>query len=332
VGGDEGGNAESAVDVTAPSAMTLVNASAPFVHEALVYRDSDEYLRGTVPFVLDGLRAAEPVLVAVPEPNLDLLRDAIGDAGRAVEFADMTLAGRNPGRIIPWVLYPFRQEHPVGRVRIVGEAVWPGRTAEEYRACVTHEALVNVAFAGDRLTILCPYDAAGLDDSALADAESTHPTVVHGDERKPSSRYAEPTAVVAAFNRPFPEPLRPVPEVAFDAAALSGVRDFVASQARQAGLGRDRANDLQLAVNEVATNTVNHAGGAGMLRIWPERGSVVAEVRDHGRFTDPMAGRIPPAPDSERGRGLLLVNYLCDLVQFHRTEAGTVIRLSIRLG
>jgi anti-sigma regulatory factor (Ser/Thr protein kinase) len=68
-----------------------------------------------------------------------------------------------------------------------------------------------------------------------------------------------------------------------------------------------------------------------MLRMWRENGSLVSEVRDNGRLTDQMAGRIPPAPDSERGRGLLLVNYLCDLVQIYAGEAVTAIRLHMRL-
>ena len=36
-----------------------------FVHEALLYTDEDEFLRGTVPFLEHGLRAGEPMLVAV---------------------------------------------------------------------------------------------------------------------------------------------------------------------------------------------------------------------------------------------------------------------------
>ena len=36
-----------------------------FVHEALLYADEDEFLRGTVPFLEHGLRYGEPMLVAV---------------------------------------------------------------------------------------------------------------------------------------------------------------------------------------------------------------------------------------------------------------------------
>jgi hypothetical protein len=44
-----------------------------------------------------------------------------------------------------------------------------------------------------------------------------------------------------------------------------------------------------------------------------------------------MAGRVVPAPDSPRGRGLLIANRLCDLVQTHTAPTGTTTRLHMRL-
>ncbi|MFG3701069.1 anti-sigma factor RsbA family regulatory protein [Micromonospora sp. NPDC047620] len=148
-----------------------------FVHEGLFYRDPGELLAGTVPFITSGLAAAEPVLVAMPGANLWLLRAAVG-AMDGVRWADMTEAGRNPGRIIPWVLQAFIDEHAGRRVRIIGEPIWAGRSDTEYPACAQHEALINMAFAGRDATILCPYDVAGLDDDVLTDACATHPVLV----------------------------------------------------------------------------------------------------------------------------------------------------------
>ncbi|HEX9499900.1 MAG TPA: MEDS domain-containing protein, partial [Mycobacterium sp.] len=47
----------------------------------------------------------------------------------------------------------------------------------EYPACVQHEALINMAFEGRGLTILCPYDTAHLGPRALVDARMTHPVL-----------------------------------------------------------------------------------------------------------------------------------------------------------
>ncbi|NJC73610.1 sensor histidine kinase [Planosporangium thailandense] len=303
------------------------SARSSFRHEALVYRSPDELLAGTVPFVRGGLEADEPVLVAVPPGSMEPIRSALGDSAGRVRFVDMTEAGRNPGRIIPGVLHSFVSQHTPQRVRIVGEPIWAGRTAAEYPACVQHEALINLAFADADLVILCPYDARRLAGEALADAERTHPLIATGEGRRASTAYAAPQAVVAEFNRPLTDPATPPATLIFDADDLPAVRRFVAGHAGRAGLPTGRIADLEVAVNEVATNTVTHGGGPGTLRVWRERGGVICEVCDPGQLTDPLAGRIPPDPHSEHGRGLLLVNHMCDLVRVHTDHKGTTVRM-----
>ena len=76
--------------------------------------------------------------------------------------------------ILPSVLHAFAGGH-AGPVRIVGEPIWAGRTDVEYPACVVHEALINNAFAGRDLAVLCPYAVGALPPPVLADAERTHP-------------------------------------------------------------------------------------------------------------------------------------------------------------
>jgi anti-sigma regulatory factor (Ser/Thr protein kinase) len=307
-------------------------ATGVFEHEALLYRSVSDYVAGTVPFVEDGLDTGEPVLVAVPAPNVEVIRGALGStAADRVRFLDMTEAGRNPGRIIPGVLHAFVGEHAPRRVRVIGEPIWAGRSAAEYASCVQHEALINLAFAETAATILCPYDTRRLAAAVISDAERTHPVMVDDAGRKPSDRYADPTVVVAAFNRPFPDPPVPPVTLIFDADELPAVRRFVADHAGAAGLDSARIGDLTVAVNEVATNAVIHGGGPGTLRIWRERGSVVCELCDPGQLNDPLAGRIPPTLDSEHGRGLLLVHHMCDLVQMYTHRSSTTIRLHMRL-
>ncbi|MGW4502290.1 anti-sigma factor RsbA family regulatory protein [Micromonospora sp. NPDC004336] len=303
-------------------------AAGAFVHEGLFYRDPGELLAGTVPFVTDGLAAGEPVLVAMPGANVGLVRDAVGDAD-GVRWADMSEAGRNPGRIIPWVLQAFIDRHAGRRVRIIGEPIWAGRSDTEYPACAQHEALINMAFAGREATILCPYDVAGLDDGVLADAYATHPVLVDDAGRRPSPAYA-PADVVARYNLPLPAPTAPVATLAYRFETLPAVRAFVAGHGQVAGLDEDRVDDLQIAVTELATNSVAHAGGGGVLRVWRTAEHLVCEIHDDGWLADPLAGRLTPAADGVGGRGLVIVQALCDLVRVHSTPAGTTVRLHVR--
>ncbi|PSM42667.1 anti-sigma regulatory factor [Streptomyces dioscori] len=296
----------------------------PFVHPALFYRGEQEYVDGTVPFVREGLAAGEPVAVAVPGPKLDVLRSALGDAATDVRFIDMTQAGRNPGRIIPKVLRVFADAHPKARVRIIGEPIWPDRTGVEYPACVQHEALINSAFEGRDATILCPYDEAGLSEQVLSDAYATHPVVISDGRWLDSPSYA-PERVVERYNEPLAI-VEGAEGYVFGADELPAARCFVAERAARFGLSGVRLDDLALVVAELTTNSVVHGGGSGTVYVWGEGGQVVCEVRDEGELKDALAGRRPSPPAQLGGRGLLLVNYLMDLVRVRTGVEGTVVR------
>lgn len=321
-------------------------SAAGLVHEALFYRglegDSDPagysgYTASITRFLQEGLERSEPALVAVPGPRLDALRWAMGTSSGSVEFVDMAQVGRNPGRILPSVLYAFIRRHPARRVRIVGEPIWPGRSTAEYRAALQHEALINIALEQEQASILCPYDCDGLDSTALAQARQTHPVLIEEARRNPSTDYRDPRAVADASLRALPQP----PEwwgdmlVFSTTADLPRVRAFVLDHARRAGLDGPRVNDLCQAVHEVAGNTLAHTREAGVLSLWqdPEAGSLVCEISDSGQLPSRLVGRIPPAIGEAHGHGLIRVNELCDLVEMPTGQigAGTTVRLHMRL-
>lgn len=306
--------------------MSTATDGAPFAHPALFYRGEEQYTAGTVPFVRAGLGAGEAVAVAVPGPQLNLIRAGLGSSAVGVRFLDMTEVGRNPGRIIPGVLRAFADAHADrgSRVRIIGEPIWPGRTAVEYPACVQHEALINSAFRDREVTILCPYDADRLEPDVLADARATHPVVIDEGAQLPSATY-DPQRVIARYNEPLPHPPGAA-SIVFDTGELPKSRYFAVQEAERLGLAGARLQDLTLAVAELTTNSVLHGGGSGTLRIWAEGERIVCEVHDHGRLTDPLAGRRPPSRDQPGGRGLLLVHYVADLVRVHTAPDGTTIR------
>ncbi len=309
--------------------MSTTIEAPRLVHDALFYETPQEYLTALLAFVRAGLEADEPVLVAVPEPNLSLMRDGLGaDAGR-VRLADMGTAGRNPGRIIGMVLTAFVREHAGRPVRVIGEPIWAGRSEEEYPACAEHEALINVALADAPLYVVCPYDVSRLSAEVLTDATRTHPILAHGSERWTSPSYTDPAAVAASFDRR----LSPAPR---DADVLlivprtgpRAARRFVHDFAERAGLDPARIADLRRVVQELAVNTLQHGGGSGLLTVWTADGHVVVQVQDGGRFHDPLAGRRPPSPP-EVGHGLFQVHALADLVRVHHGSEGTTVRVHV---
>ena len=302
-----------------------------FAHCAFFYRGQDEYAREVCSFVREGLAAAEPVLVAVPGRRLDLVRAALGPAAGAVSFADMAGLGRNPGRIIP-AIRRFTDSRRPRRTRFVGEPVWAGRSAAETAEATRHEALINTALAAVPAAILCPYDASGLTAAVLQDARRTHPRVVEGGARRVSDDYSGTVVAQAIGGQPLPSPPPEAQVTAFGEEELPGLRAQVECRALQEGLSGSRAQDLMIAVSEIAANTIVHAGGAGILQIWRDGTALVCEIRDEGRITDPLAGRHPDSPHAESGHGLRIAHELCDLIELRSGPWGTVARLHMIVG
>jgi anti-sigma regulatory factor (Ser/Thr protein kinase) len=112
---------------------------------------------------------------------------------------------------------------------------------------------------------------------------------------------------------------------------LSEVRALVLTRAREAGLSEARANDLVLAVSEVAANTLRHTRSSGTLAIWHDEDEIVCEIRDGGTITDPLAGTVRPAPDANGGHGLWLVRQVCDRVELTSDGNGTIVRMHMSL-
>jgi anti-sigma regulatory factor (Ser/Thr protein kinase) len=305
-----------------------------FRHAALFYDGEDGYVDGLVPFIRDGIDAGEPVLVMVPGPKTGMLREALGADAREVHFADMAEVGANPARIIPaWSNFVTEHAEPGRRLRGIGEPIWADRRPDELVECQHHEALLNVAFDGAvPMDLLCPYDERALDTAVVEEALRSHPIVLEDGSFRDCAGYEGLDAAAAPFAKPLPDPPAGTPELAFDVSSLDAVRGFVAVCAADAGLSRSRRDDLVLGVNELASNSVRHGGGSGLLRTWAEPATFVAEVTDHGRIDEPLAGRQPPASGQIGGHGLWLVNQLCDLIQMRTFPTGSVVRVHMHRG
>ena len=303
-----------------------------FRHEALLYAGEDELVARLDPFVREGLAAGEAAMVAVSDRKIRRLRDALGPAAGDVTFVDMDEIGGNPGRIIhAW--HEFAEPHLAAErpVRGVGEPISAARSADELVECQRHEELLNVAFgSGPGWTLVCPYDTATLDSDVIAECRCSHPHIRENGVAEASGEYRGLDAISAPFGRSLPEPDTAPDELAFDLSRLVDVRRSVADAARQAHLDDDRAQDLIVAVHEVAANSVRHGGGTGVLRTWNGGAGVTCEIRDAGVITEPLAGRLRPRHAANGGNGMWLANQLCDLVQVRSSQAGTVVRLLVR--
>jgi anti-sigma regulatory factor (Ser/Thr protein kinase) len=97
----------------------------------------------------------------------------------------------------------------------------------------------------------------------------------------------------------------------------------------EAGATRADVEDLMLASAEAAANAIEHAygleSGVVEVRAWISgEGPVKVAIRDFGNWRAPRG--------THRGRGLLLMENLADVVEVVRSDEGTTIELSRRLG
>jgi anti-sigma regulatory factor (Ser/Thr protein kinase) len=306
-------------------------AADRFSHEVLFYAGRAEFVERMAAFTREGIAAGEPVLVMVTGDKVDALREELGPDAAQVEFADMGVVGRNPGRIISaW--HDFAREHagPGVRLRGIGEPIFASRDDDELEECQHHEALINLAFtdaAGFRL--MCPYDTESLPPAVIEEARRAHPRELAGELRGCTAyRELDPSRVPGG---PLPPPRASTVEMPFQPHTLEAVRRLVSENAEAAGLPRGRVDDLVMAVNETCTNSVRYGGGDGVVRVWRSDISLVCETRDRGRIPHALVGRVRPESSTGGGHGLWLAHQVCDLVQVRSDRSGTVVRMHMRL-
>jgi anti-sigma regulatory factor (Ser/Thr protein kinase) len=305
-----------------------------FAHQALLYGSKDEFLAGTLPLVWDGLKCGDPVRIATTDRNTGWLRAELGEQARHVTFCDNSEWYANPARALAGlhriVQAPISGGH---RLRMIQESLWTARTGQDSREWFREESLVNVALASANATLMCTYDTRLVGLGVMADVARTHPQMVLDGGPRASPTYTDPGVFNAECNRsPLPELPPPTLWLRFrQLDQLATLRAFVTSYATQAGAAAGSVSQFVQAVDEVATNAIEHGGGSAVLQVWTGLHTLVCEVSDTGAgLRDPLAGQLPPERFAG-GHGLWLARQFSNLVELHSAPTGTIVRLHLTL-
>jgi anti-sigma regulatory factor (Ser/Thr protein kinase) len=156
--------------------------------------------------------------------------------------------------------------------------------------------------------------------------ETYGPARGHDVHTAPQTRPVE-TAVAASAELPS------LLDRAFGRNEITVIRHQTADALRSVGLGGDRLQGFVLAVNEVITNVVLHAGGHGRIVLWLTGGSAWCTVTDSGpgipdHYLTPAE---MPEAFEVGGRGIWLAYQLCDEVSVATGPIGTTIGMRIAL-
>jgi anti-sigma regulatory factor (Ser/Thr protein kinase) len=232
---------------------------------------------------------------------------------------------RHPGRVLGRYRAWIGDTSPHGEPVTIVAA--PDPDGDNHRAALwMHiDALTTEALAECDLTLVCVYS----DDPSIADSvRRAHPNLLNGAS-VPNPDHLPAEQFVARYPLPPPTELgEPALTHTIDhPVQLAGLRQVVAGYATGARLSRDRCEDFVLAVTEVASNAIEHGVPPADVQLWTTSTSVICQISDTGRHTQPLAGLLPPPPNQHRGRGLWMAHQLCD--QFYLWPQSTTVRLQM---
>ena len=182
------------------SGRDAVAAKPALEHSAVIYETPDEFLEATVPFLEGGMAAGHAGLAVTTRSNIKRLQRGLKGAGEKIEYVPSDTWYRDPfGTVEKYRTY-LDDEIAKGyaRVRIVGEPVWPKRSADAVRRWIRYEAIINLALAQSPSSILCPYDGNALADAVVSSSRRTHPEM-HGDSH-PNPAYEQPEKILLSGN------------------------------------------------------------------------------------------------------------------------------------
>ena len=292
-------------------------SGATLTHRAVFYCGTAEFVESTAA-VVERAWAGRPC-----RPGRSARRSSRAPAGPADWTTGRPAVGRHDDRGPQPRAHPARRPDGIRR-RARRAAGHHGGRADLARTPAGRvrrgrrptRSLINLAFDGADVTVVCPYDAEHLAADALADARSTHPEIGDGEGFAASPQYADPESVAAQAMQSMPPPPAQARAMSVHGDGdLSGARQLVMSEGERAGLTPRRRDRFTLAAHEATANAVRHGGGSGELTIWRDGDDLVCQVQSALPLADAMAGRRAPQPEATRGRGLVLVNEICDLVQ-----------------
>jgi anti-sigma regulatory factor (Ser/Thr protein kinase) len=309
------------------------------LRHALAFHDTtDGLLAQAVPLVREALDRGELVALSVPGGVEQAIRGAVGSAGLvslapavppvspvsgAVEGSGQTTAALR-GRELRMLC----RDHPAVTVVAVHDDRLDGADGSYWTEL---DAALNVAVADLDVTMVCFYPSYPLHLEVLEGARANHALLLTGGELRDNPAHRCPVEVLQT--RPVQSPILLGPpdlRLTYNSWQLHDVRGAVETAVGLVGFEQARGEDLVLAVNEVATNAVEHGTADAELYLWASPTELVCEVHDGGTLGERLPGLKAPHPKDPRGRGVWIARQLCDLLHVWRDASGTHVRMHAR--
>jgi anti-sigma regulatory factor (Ser/Thr protein kinase) len=300
-----------------------------FQHAVGFFDDQADLVRQAVPVVRAALARGEPVVAALRPSTERQLADAVGAPAGLILLTDragvhdssaQTLAARRARE-----LRAFAADYGTATVLSEHTSRLDGFDGSFWTEL---DAALNVACADMPVSLTCFYPEMALHRGIIRGARRNHPLLLMHGEARQNPDYRSPVEVLTELPPADPPILGPPDmRLRFRAWQLHEVRGTLERILLDAGYGRSRAEDVVLAVNEIATNAVEHGTLEAELLVWIDGDGLTCEIHDRGRLVERLPGLRTPLPGERRGRGLWVARQLCDLLHVWTDQGGTHVRV-----
>lgn len=189
----------AALEISLDQLATGRPGPAPsFIHSALVYRGTDEFLAIAVPFLRTGVAHRERPLAVTTPQRIRSLKAGLGRDASEVQFADANDWYRSPSAALAGYRSYLSDKQAAGAhtVRVLGEPVGVGQSASAVKAWTRYESLLNMVFATSSMVLTCPYDAQSARPFVIRAAHRTHPELAVADGSVVNQTYVRPEALL----------------------------------------------------------------------------------------------------------------------------------------
>ena len=199
-------------------------------------------------------------------------------------------------------------------------------------AYLAYEAVCNDAYAIGGSAVTCIWDSRDHAGAVIDAVRATHALLLTADGPVSSPSYLPPQRYLTERHQvPMPPaPARPDHDVTLhDVGGLRGLRTALTAWAAEHGFAAEAAEDVLVAVTEVATNGLRHGEGTVRVRAWHHGDTLIVQCDDAGGRPIPAAaGYHRPRPFAAvGGRGLWLARQLADVVTVSSAPGRTAVCL-----
>jgi anti-sigma regulatory factor (Ser/Thr protein kinase) len=323
--------------MTGNSSSDTRRSGSTFVHAAMIV-DSDDSLRARlIPTLRRSLNNHEPVLMVVGSHTERLVRAELGKLSSELQWDEPAAFYQRLGFAFEAVRRYLAEQQASGRrVHIVTQpdittGVDPANAVDRATAYLSYESVCNQAYAGYGCPVTCIWDSRHHPTLVIEGVRSVHTHEISDAGTTVNERHIPPADYLAAHND---VPLEAPPadtdlDLALtDSGQLGLLRTAVWSWATEHSFATSVADDVIVAVAEVAANGLVHGAAPVRVRAWQYRDSLNIQVDDPGgRPLPPTAGYLPPDTRPGTGRGLWLARQFADVVTAHTGAGRTSVRL-----